>query len=295
MADPNQILDTCVAHVRRAFPKLAIAEARLRSGEGQFNDVLVVNEALIFRFPRAPQAAATLAGEVALLAQLQSRLPLSIPNPVYRIMDPATGQLSAMGYPMIAGEPLWNEALAGIGDEAALDRMASQLAGFLRALHALPLGEAVQSFQVTDAASYWSDLHHGFTAELYPFMRPDARHVTDELFAEILDDLRQHPPSRVLVHGDFGGGNILYDPARLEITGVIDWSFAGPGDPASDIAALSCCGEDFLACGFGVYPEMAEMLPRARLYRGTFALQQALYARRDGNEADFLDGIQASI
>ena len=292
MADPGQILDTCIAHVRRALPELAIAMARLRSGEGQFNHVLVVNEQLIFRFPRAPQGAATLAGEVTLLPRLQGRLPLAIPKPVYRLTDPATGELSAMGYAMIPGEPLGDEALAAIRDEAALDRMAGQLAGFLRALHRLPVDEVAPSATLPDVAAYWHQLHEAFQAELYHCMRPGAQRATDELFAAILDDLCQRPPSPVLVHGDFGGANILYDPARFEITGVIDWGFAGPGDPASDIASLSCCGEDFLARGFGVYPEMAEMLPRARRYRATFALQQALYARRDGNREDFDDGIR---
>jgi aminoglycoside 2''-phosphotransferase len=232
---------------------------------------------------------------VTLLPRLQGRLPLAIPNPVYHLTDPATGELSAMGYAMLPGEPLGDEALAAIGDETALDRMAGELAGFLRALHNLPPEEYARGTPAVEAGAYWHQLHQAFQAELYPFMRPDAWRATDELLAEIFDDLRQHPPSPVLVHGDFGGANILSDPARLEITGVIDWSFAGVGDPTSDIASLSCCGEDFLARGFGVYPEMAEMLPRARLYRGTFALQQALYALRDGNEADFLDGIRAFV
>jgi hypothetical protein len=38
---------------------------------------------------------------------------------------------------------------------------------------------------------------------------------------------------------------------------------------------------------------MGQVLPRARLYCGTFALQQALYALRDGNTDDFEDGSAA--
>lgn len=123
-------------------------------------------------------------------------------------------------------------------------------------------------------------------------MRPDARHVTDELFAALLDDLRRSPPAPTLRDGDFGGGNILFDPVRLEVTGVVDFGFCRPGDPAVDIAALSCYGEDFLARGFAVYPAMEQLLPRARRYRPTFALQQALYALRGGNHEDFADGIR---
>ena len=292
MVNSNAILSTLIARVQRAFPDYAIGSARLLSGEGQFNHVLVVDEALIFRFPRTDDGMAMLAREVTLLPRLAGTLPLATPAPVSSLADQETGQLIGMGYPMLPGEPLTTEALAAIGDEAALDRMASQLAGFLRALHTFPLDGIALGSQTTDVAAQWFELYQAFQSELYSFMRSDARRVTDELFAEVLADLRQHPPARALVHGDFGGGNILHDPVRLEITGVIDWGFAGPGDPASDIASLSCSGEDFLARGFGVYPEMAAMLPRARHYRATFALQQALYARRDGNQEDFDDGIR---
>jgi aminoglycoside 2''-phosphotransferase len=100
----------------------------------------------------------------------------------------------------------------------------------------------------------------------------------------------------VLRHGDFGTGNILYDPQTLHITGIIDFGFAGLGDRAVDIAGLAASyGEAFVMRCAAIYPEIAQMLPRARLYRGTFALQQALYALRDGNPADFEDGMAGYV
>jgi aminoglycoside phosphotransferase (APT) family kinase protein len=42
--------------------------------------------------------------------------------------------------------------------------------------------------------------------------------------------------SRVLVHGDYGPNNVLLDPATLEITAVLDWEWAHPGEPAEDLA-----------------------------------------------------------
>jgi hypothetical protein len=68
-----------------------------------------------------------------------------------------------------------------------------------------------------DAAPEATSYSVVFAGESLYHVRPDAWRATDELLAEIFDDLRQHPPSPVLVHGDFGGANILYDPARLEI------------------------------------------------------------------------------
>jgi aminoglycoside phosphotransferase (APT) family kinase protein len=48
-----------------------------------------------------------------------------------------------------------------------------------------------------------------------------------------------------LRHGDFGTGNVLYDPHSLDLTGVIDFGFSGLGNPAIDIAALSTLGDTF--------------------------------------------------
>jgi aminoglycoside 2''-phosphotransferase len=281
--------------IRAAYPDLAIGRARLHTGEGQFNDILIVDEALIYRFPRTPQVAATLAARTDLLARLQSRLPLPIPNPIYYSNDPQTGMLQFMGYAMLPGAPLWSETLATIADDQTLDRLASQLAGFLRALHHLPAAEIAPSLPAGDQPEYWADLFAQFHAKLFPFMRPDACDEVARLFGALLDDLRSHPFTPALRHGDFGGSNILYDPQMYTIVGIIDFDFAGLGDPALDVAALSCYGEAFLARGYTIYPEMEQMLPRARLYRGTYALQQALYALRDGNQADFEDGIARYI
>lgn len=60
-----------------------------------------------------------------------------------------------------------------------------------------------------------------------------------------------------------------------------------------DIAALSCYGDLFLTIGVPAYPGIATLLPRARRYRATFALQQALWALRDGDVEAFEDGISA--
>lgn len=38
------------------------------------------------------------------------------------------------------------------------------------------------------------------------------------------------------VHGDFGPNNILFDPTTVDVAAVLDWEWAGPGDPIVDIA-----------------------------------------------------------
>jgi aminoglycoside 2''-phosphotransferase len=278
------------------YPDLPIVSVRLHTAEGQFNDILVVNGELIFRFPRSPHVAATLAVETELLMRLQGHLPLPIPHPIYQGRDPQTDMLQFMGYRMLPGTPLWREVTDTIAYDLACDRLAVQLAGFLSALHNLPVAALGWSVPIMDDADWWARLFAQFQDKLYPFMRPDARDEITQLFGALLDDLRSNPTRPALRRGDFGTGNILYDPQKLAITGIIDFGFAGLGDPTLDVAALAGgYGEQFCARCYPVYPEMELMLPRARLYQGTYALQQALYALRDGNQADFADGIAAYI
>lgn len=41
---------------------------------------------------------------------------------------------------------------------------------------------------------------------------------------------------KVLVHGDFGPQNVLFDPRTFQVTAVVDWEFAHLGDPIEDLA-----------------------------------------------------------
>jgi len=158
-------------HITAAYPHLPIATARLHTAEGQFNDILIVNEALIFRFPRSPHVATTLAAETTLLARLQGRLPLPIPNPIYRAHDPQTGALQFMGYPLLPGQPLWRAAFEAITSDQALDHLAAQLAGFLRVLHTLPPAALGADVPVGDTPDTWANMLGQFQEKLYPYMR----------------------------------------------------------------------------------------------------------------------------
>ena len=50
-------------------------------------------------------------------------------------------------------------------------------------------------------------------------------------------------------------------------------------------------GEEFAGSGFDAYPELATLLPRARFYRSTFAIQEALYGVEHNNEGAFVRGV----
>jgi aminoglycoside 2''-phosphotransferase len=197
-----------------------------------------------------------------------------------------------MAYPLIPGVLLMNEVLEALPPNDQTQIML-QLAGWLKVLHTIPLEEMPADLPAADVAGAWDDLFAQFEMHLFPFMRADARDAVQVLRAELLDDLRRNPPAPALCHGDFGGGNILYDPKTRRVSGIIDFGGVSFNDPAVDVASLSYYGEATLALGYAAYPEMAALLPRARRYRATFALQQALWALDAGDEEDFEDGIAA--
>jgi aminoglycoside 2''-phosphotransferase len=306
MVDQSMI-EGYTRQIEQKYPDLKLHSARLLTGYGQFSDVLIVNEnsasqldtqPLVFRFPRTPAVAVDMAHEVILLRQLQNKLPLPIPDPIYTLYDGQTGKLILMGYPMLPGEPLQRETMAAIvedADEAVLNRLASQLAGFLKTLHAMPLNSLRKLRPPSETRESWQQMYGAFRNQLYPFMRVDAQREVSANFERFLSDDTHFSFSPVLRHGDYGTGNLLIDMDTLNISGVIDFSFAGPGDAAQDPGALSSFGDAFMERCFVVYPEMRDMLKRVEFIRSTYALQQALYALRDHNQDDFEDGIAAYV
>jgi aminoglycoside phosphotransferase (APT) family kinase protein len=78
--------------------------------------------------------------------------------------------------------------------------------------------------------------------------------------------LETHSPPRptepVLCHHDFRTGNYMLDGARL--TGILDWEFAGWGDPHEDIGWFCCKGWRFARLD----REAGGIADRAPFYRG---------------------------
>jgi aminoglycoside 2''-phosphotransferase len=283
-----------IHHILAAYPTLTIQTTRLLTHEGQFNDILIVNEALIFRFPRSPHAAQMLTQEAALLPHLHPHLTTPIPQPHYQALDPETGLLCFMGYPMLPGRSFSHEDLVAMG-EASRQHLAAQLAAFLHQLHTLPVGDLGLPHTNADSPEHWADLYAQFRAQLFPYLRPDACTAVTAAFEAFLNTPHHFTYQPVLRHGDFGTGNLLYDPQTNTLTGVIDFGFAALGDPAYDIASISGCGPAFLEHFYPVYPAIPTMLERARFYRSTFALLQALHALRDNDPDAFQDGISQYV
>ena len=279
--------------IHSVYPDFNI-EAVQFNQQGQFNDILLVNGETIFRFPKTQREASRLVTETGLLRSLQSHVTLSIPDPLYYSEENASIGQVFMGYRLLPGEPLWPETLRAITDEEQLQHVANQLASFLKCLHAIPAETLAVRLPDFQGSEEWRDLYDRFRGNLFPFMRPDARLEVTKHFEDFLSDEANSSYTPALIHSDFGPGNILYDTRTNSISGIIDFSSAGWGDPAVDFAALLCSvsyGEQFLERFTPIYPLTEAILSRAKFYAGTFALQEALYGLEDGDPEAFERGI----
>jgi aminoglycoside phosphotransferase (APT) family kinase protein len=133
----------------------------------------------------------------------------------------------------IEGETLARRLLRDPGYADARRRMTSQLGEILARIHAVPIADPTLadlpgareegSPAVLEVARY---------EELYRTLAPEPHPVIEYGFRWLR--ARLPPPGRrVLVHGDYRIGNVLFGPEGVRV--VLDWEQAHVGDPMEDL------------------------------------------------------------
>ncbi|WP_307311616.1 phosphotransferase family protein [Neobacillus driksii] len=259
---------------------------------GQNNDVLIVNESFVFRFPKYQRGLESLKKETEIVEAIKNKVSIPIPSPIYQSFEKWEAGKVFVGYEFIQGSPFWKSSFDSIKDEEVLKRLASQLVNFLTEIHSfdknkLPLEE-------TNPREQMLDLYQRIQNKLFPFMREEAQRQISHSFETFLYSEACSNLTTTLVHGDFGATNILWDPTTYTISGIIDFGGSGMGDLAYDFAGiLSSYGEDFFTMCLNLYPNGAEIAERVRFYGSTFALQEALHGVENDDIEAFENGIKA--
>ncbi len=179
---------------------------------------------LVARMPRAPWAVDQAASDARWLPVLAPHLPVVVPAPV------AVGE-PGHGYPWAWTVAPWLPGTTPTAYDEQRAHLADDLAGFVRALHAVPAGNGPRAVGGARGSllTDWDDgVRDAITA---CGNRIDRRAVTtlwdDCVHAPAWDG----PPT--WIHGDLMPGNLLVDDARL--SAVIDFGALGVGDPAPDL------------------------------------------------------------
>jgi len=288
-------MDAFLQTIIQNYPDLQITSIHLHDpDEGQYNHVFSAESVigpLIFRFPRNEISVKTIQNELRLLGRLQNQTTLPVPNPIYTSRNTQTPGQVFMGYPKIPGRPLLREHL-NKAEKTNLKKWATQMVQFLIELHAIPTND-LDDLTINETPAEYEQFYAEIRQHLFPHLNEEAREKTAAHFENYFNNTALQNYSITLRHGDFGTGNVLYDPDTLNLTGVIDFGFSGLGDPAIDIAALATLGDTFFGFVQDTYPNIEPFLARARFYKGTFLLYEALYGLKSGDQEIFQEAFTA--
>jgi aminoglycoside 2''-phosphotransferase len=142
--------------IRAAYPDLEV-HSSLLVRNGQYNDILILNDLWAFRFPRYSHGVEEMLAEFCLLDKIAPYLTLSIPQPVYHSSSLQVGQ-AFTGYRFIPGISLYRNVLQSLA-QAVQVSLASQLANFLVELHSLPVQDFCPDAPANDQAGNWTEMY----------------------------------------------------------------------------------------------------------------------------------------
>lgn len=216
----------------------------------------------VVRTPRRADVVAAARVEARALQLVRPRLPVAVPD--WRVHSDAV-----IAYPRLAGVPAIAVTAEGprwqvLDPVAPCEAFLADYAAALAALQAIPVAEvAAAGVPVRGPdelrAQVLRDLELARDA-----LAPDA--AVWRRWQRWLADEARWPGHVALVHGDLHPGHLLLaDDGHL--VGVLDWTEAQVGDPATDLALfLGCFGavaladviDRFAAAGGRVWPGLAE-------------------------------------
>lgn len=232
------------------FPELSPLKEIICIGEGWDNLVFLVNQKIIFRFPRRKVAVALIERENQALKQLQSRLTLNIPNPQFIGHPNKNFPYPFHGYLLITG------ISAEHADLTLPQRIASlkPLALFLRQLHAISPEEAqhrgvqIPVFDRTHIPKTILILQE----RVEKILALDIYVINAKIFQHeinLVKKIQRLPNEHCLIHGDLYCRHLIFQGHKL--TGVIDWGDIAISHKAVDLAVIwsfypTVCHQEFL-------------------------------------------------
>lgn len=265
--------------ISSVFPQLRIEQKHYYT-DGVANDIVIINDTVIFRFPKYQWVLDDMLQEHRCLELVRLHSPMRVPSWSIHEGD-------FISYQKIPGSAMHRWHLFKQEQEVIV-RAATELGSFLKELHSIPAKE-IHSAGIGDSVirhtyDYWLKLYDDTKAELYPYMSSSIQDWCETLFRTIIADnsLMDYTPK--LIHGELNSSHILFDYQKQGITGIVDFRTAGIGDPASDLAYLyGQYGQQFMGYLQESYGGSRHTLQRARFLAEVQPLQLALTAIRTSN------------
>jgi aminoglycoside 2''-phosphotransferase len=223
--------------IQKCFPEFRIRTSK-QIVTGWDNLVLEVNREYIFRFPKYRDAEKHLRSEILFLPALRRQLSVEVPDyefiwkggPKYPRWFGGYRKISGVTVHSLTFRKEWTKLLA------------TQIAGFLKELHRIRF-RGVRLMNIPKySPEEWSRSirlqYRKVRRIVYPLLDSKLRATSEEFWERLLAECRDSNFDPTLIHGDLGTENILFDPASVRLTGILDWGYMQISDPALEFAHL---------------------------------------------------------
>ncbi|WP_071458644.1 aminoglycoside phosphotransferase family protein [Bacillus massilinigeriensis] len=220
-----------LAIIKTTFPDLPIDKIQVNDS-GWDHDIFILNNELVFRFPKSSEFLSKIKDEGKILQLLMEIKPaLQVPQYEYVYQD---GLLKGVRYPYLEGIPL---SKLPLNDIESNRENAKSIGDFLSKLHSIDV-ERLDDTNLTTihTMEYWKSLHSNVQKDVFPYLTNQQQKEIDEVFLRFTETKSTY--KRTLIHGDLTSSNIIYNKASGCISGIIDFTDAQIGDPAFDFAGL---------------------------------------------------------
>jgi aminoglycoside phosphotransferase (APT) family kinase protein len=278
VAEVNVTEELARTLIETQFPGLT--PVRLKAyGEGWDNSAFLVNDELIFRFPRRQLAAPLLLAECRLLPLIARHVSLPVPQPIYRGSAANGYPWEFAGYRRLPGRTA-SDAVLTDKERAGV---AEPLGRLLSELHSIPIAEAARRGAEGDTIGRLDfvkrlPLARKMLARFGPDLPCDVRRLETLLDAA--------PPTYLsrrdaVVHGDLYGRHLLVDDDR-SLCGVIDWGDCHIGDRAIDLLPVfTLLPPAARGCFFEAYGPVGETTLRVAAARALYHTLNVLNYAQD--------------
>lgn len=291
-------LKALAGQLERSFPQITPVGPLVVLGEGFSSLVVETQAGTVFRIAKNQLAQQGHRREWNTLSIVRRHVSgFSLPKPEHYLCQSEDFPYGLIGYKKVPGRPLAPEDITLECQEG----IAQQVAEFLVALHRVPLDvlNGLELPRYPPMPLGLDDMWQRTSGYLGTHLSHDEFEHISAWWRDVLhyDQLYSYSPT--LVHGDLWYENILYDPNRRRIVGVIDFENLSFGDPVIDLATQSYLGASFTSAVLRHYyahkKPPANLSERVRKLLGLRELMGLKYGLLVNEvDADTLDKIRAA-
>ncbi|HGH7172990.1 TPA: aminoglycoside phosphotransferase family protein [Bacillus wiedmannii] len=289
-------MDSYKQYIKEALPNLSIHSYK-QNEEGWDNVAVIVNDELLFRFPRKQEYAMRIPLEKELCIILSHSLQ-EIEVPKYHLFykNDADAVPLCSYYTLIHGEPLKPEIVTTL-EKQEREALITQLATFLATLHSIPLKHVeTLEFPIEKTLTYWKELQTKLNQYVTNSLTSLQKSSLNRLFENFFTFIDTTTFQNTIIHADFTHHHILFNKQNKNISGVIDFGDAQIGDPAFDFAGLYYdFGREFTTSVYEQYSKLISHYDPLLIHRITTFYQYSpllhniIYNFETKNELEFIE------